>query len=52
MFKAIIESSNLQMSQRNLTFLKLSSVIAPKVIIDKFRGEVSLLEQDTIENVS
>ena len=23
-----------------------------KVIIDKYRGEVSLLEQDTIENVS
>ena len=30
----------------------LSYFLIPKVIIDKSRGEVSLLEQDTIENVS
>ena len=29
-----------------------SSLKAGKVIIDKFRGEVSLLEQETIKNVS
>ena len=28
------------------------SIMAIKVIIDKSRGEVSLLEQDTIKNVS
>ena len=38
-------------------FIYLSSVesvpqTATKVIIEKFRGEVSLMEQDTIENVS
>ena len=34
--------------------LKMSELVpnSGKVIIDKSRGEVSLLEQDTIENVS
>ena len=38
---------NLQLKQFEILLLA-----AYKVIIDKSRGEVSLLEQDTIENVS
>ena len=44
-----------QRTLRRLIFdylLKRECCITGKVIIDKSRGEVSLLEQDTIENVS
>ena len=33
-------------------FTKLQNIVLGKVIIEKSSGEVSLMEQDTIENVS
>ena len=38
--------------QKSSIFLKLFDPIVLKVIVEKSRCEVSLLEQDTIENVS
>ena len=38
--------------EKTYLYLKGSGKSVNKVILDKSRGEVSLLEQDTIENVS
>ena len=49
LFGVIISIKKLE--KNNETFLRIST-IASKVIIEKSRGEGSLMEQDTIENVS
>ena len=37
---------------KNVNFSEFAVSVTYKVIIEKYRSEVSLMEQDTIENVS
>ena len=49
----LVSSFRVCRSNCHMTFFSiLVAIHRAKVIIDKSRGEVSLLEQDTIENVS
>ena len=48
-FKEFLQVSSIYFSRFSIRILLF---VAVKVIIDKFHGEVSLLEQDRIENVS
>ena len=54
--KLVWTGSNMTFSTKFCTLIYVQNVLnmfnSIKVIIDKSRGEVSLLEQDTLENVS
>ena len=45
------QEKNMQLIVCKITNFKKKNRVVPTVIIDKSRDEVSLLEQDTIENV-
>jgi hypothetical protein len=53
LYLGIVARANVQQRSIHITDIQQNiDIPVYKVIIDKSRGEVSILEQDTIENVS